>query len=62
MNETLTLVIEALPAIGSWVPAQAVVLVVSGVGGPLQDWDVCQKLRTKFSFPDVTPDAIVAGL
>lgn len=62
MNETLTLVIDALPAMSSRVPAQTVVLVTSGVAGPLQDWDVRQKPPTKFSFPDVTSDAIAAGL
>lgn len=63
MNQTeLTLVVDALPAMSSWVPAQTVVLVTSGVAGPLQDWDVRQELPTKFSFADVTSDAVAAGL
>lgn len=46
----------------SWVPAQALVLFTGHVFGPLQDWNVFQKLPAKFSFCDPTSDAVRADL
>lgn len=54
----LTLVVDASPAVCSWVFAQALVLFTCYMFGPLQDRNILQKLSTKLSFFNLAPDAL----
>lgn len=58
----LTVVLDAPPAVASWVLTQALVLLPGGVASPLQDWNVLQKRPAKFGVGDPSPDAVGAGL
>ncbi len=58
----LTLVIDASPAVGSWVSAQTLVLFRSDVFGPLQDRNVFQKFPFKLGVCDLTSDGFRAFL
>lgn len=61
-EQKLTLVIDTIPAMCSWVLAQTLVLLSSDVTSPLQDRDVSLKYSTKFSIRDLTSDTVGAGL
>lgn len=58
----LTLVVQGPPAVSSRVPPQTLVLLRSGVFGPLQDGDTLQKSASKLGAPDPAPCAVWAVL